>query len=45
MGVAEGGGGVGDPPALFHDKVLGAPSTLKKGSITIPTKKAALLVF
>ena len=43
MGVGEEGGRVGDRP-LFHDKVLGAPSTLKKGSLIISKKKGVLLV-
>jgi len=45
MGVGEGGR-VGDrPPPNFHDEVLGAPVTLKKGPLITCKKKAVLLFF
>ena len=47
MGLGEeGGGGVGDcPPPYFHDDVLGAPATLKKGVLNYLQEKGCIIGF
>ena len=46
MGLGEEGGGrVGDCPPHFHDDVLGAPATLKKGALNYLQEKGCIIGF